>query len=159
MKQIEIVTAMTKDRVIGANGKLPWDIHEEMLHFVRLTKGATVIMGKNTWMSLDDKHRPLPGRINIVVSTTLEPQEGMEVYKTVNEAVASAQKHGRDIYCIGGAKLYESMLPLAGVLHISWIKGDYSGDTYFPEINFKKWEEAEREDSSEFIYIKYLRKN
>ncbi len=154
---LSIIVAMTKNRVIGKQGRIPWHIKEDMELFRRLTLGSTVIMGRNTWESLPERFRPLPQRVNIIVSTTLSVQEGAVVCKSVEKALEVAKSHGLDVYCIGGAQLYRSMLLLADTMHISLIKEDFDGDTYFPEIDFSKWQEAYSEDFPQFIYKKYKR--
>ena len=153
-----IIVAMTKDRVIGKNGTLPWHIHDDAKLFKDLTSDNTVIMGRNTWLSLPDKYKPLPNRVNIIVSSTLPGQKGAIVCKTIEEAFEVARGYGNDVFCIGGAQLYAAMLPLADALHISWIKGSYDGDTYFPKIDFSLWEEQEAKDFDGFTYRRYARK-
>lgn len=157
-KTINIIVAMTKNRVIGAGNALPWKISEEIKLFKKLTENNAVIMGKNTWLSLPQKFRPLPNRLNIIVSKTLGKQEGAVVCKTIEKALEVSHEMKKEIYCIGGAKLFYSMLPISQNLHISWIKKNYTGDTYFPNIDFSKWEEKHRKEFSEFTYVQYLRK-
>ncbi len=154
---VSIIAAMTKDRVIGLNGALPWSIPEEMKLFRDLTENNIIVMGKNTWLSLPQKFRPLPNRINIVVSKSLSEQEGATVCKTVESALETARKSKGEIYCIGGAELFCFVLPISQNLHISWIKKDYKGDTYFPDIDFNQWEEKERKEFAEFTYTRYKR--
>jgi dihydrofolate reductase len=154
---ISIIVAMTKDRVIGAGGEIPWHIADDMRMFKSLTEGNTVIMGKRTWLSIPDEFRPLPGRENIVVSTTLGEQRGAKVCRSVAEAVKEAKKTGREIYCAGGARLYAAMLPLADTMYISWVKGEYDGDTYFPEVDLTKWKEVETREFPDFVFKKYSR--
>jgi dihydrofolate reductase len=156
--KINIIVAMTKNQVIGKNGILPWNIKEDMNLFKEKTTGKTVIMGKTTWFSIPEKFRPLPGRMNIVLSTTLENQNGAEVCKSLEEGIKKAKEKKEDLFCIGGARLYGDILPIADILHISWIKQNYKGDTYFPEINFEKWEQVEEKEFEEFVYKKYVRK-
>ena len=153
---MHMIAAMTNDKVIGANGKIPWSIPEEIKLFKELTTGNTVIMGKNTWLSLPERFRPLPNRINIIVSATMGQQQGAIICRTVNEAIEKAG-NDHEIYCIGGAQAYAAMLPLTDTLHISWIKKHYAGDTYFPEIDFNGWEITESKEFEEFVYKKYSR--
>ncbi|MDE1865736.1 MAG: dihydrofolate reductase [Candidatus Micrarchaeota archaeon] len=154
---VTIIVAMTNDRVIGANGQIPWKIKDDMKLFKSLTEGNTVIMGKATWLSLPAKFRPLPNRSNIVVSTTLPPQEGAHVVKSIEGAIEAAKKNNNEIYCIGGSKLYGAALPHADKLCISWVKEPYKGDTYFPAINFNDWRIVETKEFAEFTFKRYLR--
>ena len=154
---ISIIAAMTKDRVIGEGGMIPWHIAEDMKLFKTLTTGGTVIMGKTTWLSLPEQFRPLPGRANIIVSTTLGEQAGAKVCRSVDAAIKEAKKNNNEIYCMGGGKLYAAMVSLADTMYISWVKGDYDGDTYFPEIDFARWKEVEAKGYPDFIFKKYSR--
>lgn len=156
---INIIAAMTKDRVIGKGGVLPWNLKEDMAVFKEKTSGQTVIMGKTTWLSIPEKFRPLPGRMNIVLSTTLKNANGAIVCNNLEKGIKQANESGKEIFCIGGARLYGEMLPIANTLHISWVKQNYDGDTYFPKINFEEWEEVESKEFEEFVYKKYIRKN
>jgi dihydrofolate reductase len=157
MAELNVITAMTSKRVIGKGGKIPWKIPEEMKLFKDITMGNAVIMGKNTWFSLPEKFRPLPGRANIIVSGSILGQNGATVCKNIEEALMFADKLGVKVFCIGGAQLYSTMLGGADVLHVSWIKKDYDGDAYFPEINFSEWKESEVKDYPEFTYKRYVR--
>lgn len=153
-----IVAALTSEYVIGCGGKLPWRISEEAQLFKQITSGGTVIMGKNTWESLPAKFRPLPNRTNIVVSSTLAEAGGATICKTLNEAIWRAKKGGKEIFIIGGARLYEESIKYCDTMHLSWVKKNYSGDTYFPKFNAEEWEVGEEREYAEFIYKKYLRK-
>ena len=152
---IHIIVAMTKDRVMGKDGAIPWHIAEDAKLFRELTTNSAVIMGKNTWLSLPERFRPLPNRVNIVVSSKLTEQKGAIVCKSVKDAVAVARGTGSEVYCMGGAQLYAEMLPLTQVLHISWVKKSYEGDIHFPELDLSKWKEEETREFAEFTYKRY----
>jgi dihydrofolate reductase len=154
---ISIIVAMTRDRVIGEGGMIPWHIADDMRLFKTITTGGTVIMGRTTWLSLPEQFRPLPGRANIVVSTTLGDQPGAKVCKSVDEAIREARKNNNEIYCMGGGRLYAAMAPLADTMYISWVKSDYDGDTYFPEIDLKAWREEDTKEYPDFVFKKYSR--
>jgi len=156
--QLHIIVAMTNARVIGKNGTLPWHLAEDMKLFKELTTNNTVIMGKNTWNSIPQKFKPLPNRTNIIVSATLPPQNGAIVCKSVSDAINEAKKLNKDAYFIGGAGIYKEALAIANVIHISWVKENYSGDTLFPEINFSEWKEIQSVEKTGFSYKKYERK-
>ncbi len=150
-----IIVAMTRARVIGRGNKLPWKIKEEMQHFKQTTTGGVVIMGRKTFESIG---RPLPNRFNIVVSRSMEPREGIEVARSVEEAIEKAKKHNLEIFIIGGAEIYRQALPMADKIMVSLIKTNYDGDTYFPEIG-KEWKEENREDRREFEIVTYARES
>ncbi len=156
---LSIVVAMTRDGVIGDKGRMPWHISEETEHFKNLTMGGTVIMGKSTWLSIPEKYRPLSGRVNIIVSSSLDDQEGATVCATVSYAMVKAAHIGKgETFCMGGAKLYGAMLPMADTLHISWIDGSYRGDAHFPDVDWSQWELKQTLRHTEFTYERYLRK-
>lgn len=152
---LQIIAAMTPERVIGNEGKIPWRIPEDLNLFKVLTTGNTVIMGKNTWLSIPAKFRPLPDRTNIVVSRTLASADGAIVCKSLDEARAIADKRSEKVFCIGGAQLYAAALPFTDTMHLSWVKKEYSGDTKFPAVNFGLWKEVESKDFADFVYKKY----
>jgi dihydrofolate reductase len=132
-----IIVAMTRDRVIGCGGKIPWQIPEELARFREWTIGHTVVMGRQTFASIG---RPLAGRRNIVVSSSMAPLPGVEVCGSLGEAVRLAEQAACEkIFFIGGAGIYEEALPLADTLIVSWIEGEYAGDTCFPPDDGRRW--------------------
>jgi dihydrofolate reductase len=150
-----IIVAMTKDRVIGLNGKMPWHISDDLKLFKRLTQGGTVVMGRTTYESIG---KPLPNRNNIVLSAKAKEIPGATVCPTFEKAVEKAEGLGRDIFFIGGASIYRQALTMAGEMHVSWVKQDYAGDTHFPEFNLSRWQETERNEYPDFTHVLYQRK-
>ena len=132
-KEIIIIVAFDENRLIGANGKLPWHIKEDLQLFKKNTVGHAVIMGRNTWESIGCKS--LPNRQNIIISATID---GENVYSSLEEAIDNC--NNEKIFIIGGAKLYEYALKnnLINKILLSKIKGSYSCDVYFPELD-KDW--------------------
>lgn len=116
---------------------IPWHIPEDLQSFQRETLGGALIMGRKTWESLPVK--PLPKRLNIVVSAL--PETGEVVAPTVAAAIELAFSRGHHrIYGIGGARIYEEMLPVADRLLISEVEIEVKdADTFFPPIDLKKW--------------------
>ncbi len=149
---ITLIAALTADRVIGKDGKIPWHFPEDLRNFKRLTTGNTVVMGRRTYESIG---RPLPQRNNVVVSTTLPSQEGLTVCSSLEEALQTAQSLEREIFIIGGATLYQATLPLADRMILSHVKGTYEGDTYFPEYNHSDWSVTNVESFPEFEVVTY----
>lgn len=157
MKTIIIIAAMTKVRhVIGKNNWLPWNIPDELEKFRGFTKGNTAIMGRKTFESVGSK--PLPNRNNIIVSASLEEKKGFEVAGTIKEAVEKAKKYGKDVYIIGGAKVYGQSFQYADKMYLSFIKKEYEGDTFFPKWNENEWEIERKEDYKEFEFVVYRKK-
>jgi dihydrofolate reductase len=139
---IVLVAAVARNGVIGAAGKLPWHLPEDLKHFKQLTLHHPVIMGRRTWNSLG---RPLPGRRNIVVSR--KPgfaAAGASVVASVQEAIALCADEPV-AFVIGGAELYAAALPLADGLVLTEIQADYVGDTRFPDWDRAAWRIAARE--------------
>ena len=135
---VAAIVAMDENRLIGTKGALPWRVAEDLAHFRKLTTGHIVVMGRKTWESLPQKVRPLPGRINIVISRSIEQlslPEGVYGAHSPKEALAIAQKiatEGQRIWIIGGAELYKATLPDCDEVHLTKIFGVYEGDAWLP---------------------------
>jgi dihydrofolate reductase len=134
--QVAIVVAMTRSRVIGQKGRLPWDLPAERQLFRRLTIGNTVIMGRKTFESLPG---PLAGRHNIILSRLPLTISEASVCNSFKEGIALGRRLGRPVFVIGGVDLYREALPMIDELYISWIDGDFPGDRVFPEIDLDSW--------------------
>jgi dihydrofolate reductase len=160
---ISIIVAISEDNGIGFGNELLWRIPEDMKRFKRLTYGNTVIMGKKTWESLPK--RPLPGRINIVI--TDNPQDKFEGSITVFsiEEALKACKENAENFIIGGGSIYRQFMPFADRLYITHIHKKAPADIYFPEINGDAWEPVEIEEHKAngdqdlpYTYIVYHRR-
>ena len=105
---IKIIVAVNPQKVIGKDNQIPWFYKEDLAFFKQVTMGHVVIMGRKTWDSLPPKMRPLPGRVNIVVSSQNLP-EAATTATSLAEAISFAQTHHEDkeIFLIGGARIYE----------------------------------------------------
>ena len=155
LPRIEIVVAMTRDRVIGTNNRLPWDLPEDRQLFRSLTLGSTVMMGANTYRSIG---APLSDRTNIVLSKKLRQRDGVLVCRSFLEGLATVRSSGQPVYVIGGEELYRKALTVADRLHISWVKGSFTGDRHFPEFDLADWQECETRLFVDFDYVRYCRK-
>ena len=158
MKEINVIVAMTKDRVIGKDGTLPWHLSEDLKLFKAHTTGNIVIMGRKTFDSIG---RPLPNRRNIVVSKSVREDEkaaGVEYFPDLDHALAAAQEGEGRIFIIGGASIYHQMIEKADRLYISLVDGDFEGDTYFPEIKDDVWKVVKTEPHTGFALEVYERK-
>lgn len=138
---IHLIAAVAENGIIGKDGGIPWNIPADLAHFKALTLGQTVIMGRRTYESIG---RPLPGRQNIVVSSTLQSLEGCSVAGSLQEALELAGETGGEIFVIGGARLYEEALPLAQQLDLTLVAGKPEGDTWFPAVDWVSFREVER---------------
>src|SRR5687767_6359175 len=157
--RIYLVAAVAANGIIGAGGKLPWHIPEELKHFKKLTMGHPVIMGRRTWESLKGA---LPGRENIVVTRTAGYQaEGAAVASSLDAALAMCA--GEPVaFVIGGTQLFAESLPGAAGMVLTEIKRDYEGDTWFPKWDRAQWKETQREahtaqDGTRFDFVLYER--
>jgi dihydrofolate reductase len=138
--KISIIVAMTRDRVIGKSGALPWNLPAEIKYFKWVTMGKPIAMGRKTFASFA---RVLPGRQNIVI--TRDPSfkfEGVDVVHGVDEALAIAGD-GEELMIIGGSELYRQTMDRADRIYLTLIDADIEGDTFFPAINFNDWREVE----------------
>lgn len=135
---ITLIVARAGNGAIGRNGEIPWHLPEDLKSFQRETLGGALIMGRNTWESLPVK--PLPKRLNIVVSSQSDAAEF--VAPSVTSAVQIASDMGYDrIYGIGGARIYQEMIPLANRLMISEVDIQVQdADTFFPGLNLASWD-------------------
>ena len=140
--RIYLVAAVAKNGVIGARGKLPWHLPEDLKHFKQLTLNHPVIMGRRTWKSLT---RPLPDRENIVVSRRPGFEApGASIATSLAGAIALCA--GEPVaFVIGGAQIYAAALPLADGLVLTEIQQDYDGDTRFPDWDRNAWRVSQKE--------------
>ena len=152
---IHIIVAMTNEGLIGMKGTLPWELPEDLQLFKKMTMGHTVIMGRKTFASIG---APLTGRRNIIISSKALSATGIEACNTFAEALAKAKSFNQEVFCIGGKGIYAEALPLATHLHISWIHGKFSGDSYFPDFDISLWQEQQQQEFNGFTYITYQRK-
>ncbi len=152
---LAIIVAMDRHRLIGTHGRLPWHRPADLKLFRHLTEQHTVIMGRKTFESLD---APLVNRHNLVLSRTLSACEGVTVCRNLPEALVTAWRIGEPVFFIGGRTVYQKALDIVETLHVSWIEGDFSGDRYFPDIDFTDWLIMEERDDEGFRYVRYLKK-
>ncbi len=159
MKRLHLLYARSANGVIGKDGVMPWHLPEDLAHFRRMTTGHPVIMGRKTWDSLPTRFRPLPGRVNIVV--TRQPQwhaDGALRAGSLEEAVALCPD-GADVWVIGGADIFHAAVPLAHVAVVTEIDAEFAGDVRAPELG-PDWRETRREahtsaNGLQFSFVTY----
>ena len=145
--KISLIVAMATNRAIGLDNKMPWHLSADLKKFKAITMGSPIVMGRKTYESIG---RPLPGRSNIIISRNLDYQQtDCLVFNDIKTAIAASSKDAEEIFIIGGAELYKATLPLADNLYLTLINQEFTGDTFFPEIDFKAWSEVSREDISD----------
>jgi dihydrofolate reductase len=147
--RLSIIVAQSTNRVIGRQNKLPWYLPEDLKYFKRITQGKPIIMGRKTYESIG---RPLPGRLNIVItrSTTYQPL-GVKVVNSLEAAIELAEHQALidgvdEALVIGGAEIYQQAMSLAERLYLTQVHAEIEGDAYFPEINAQKWQQILKED-------------
>lgn len=143
-KNISIIVAIAENNAIGKDNKLLWHLSDDLKRFKRLTTGHTVIMGRNTFLSLPNG--PLPNRRNIVITdNNNETFPGCDMAYSINQALEFAGTSD-ECFIMGGGMVYKQMLPLAGRLYLTRVHHSFDADTFFPEINFSQWSEIESEN-------------
>ena len=159
---ISIIAAVAKDRAIGYKNKLIYWLPNDLKRFKALTTGHTIIMGRNTFLSLPKG--ALPNRRNIVLSRSAKAFEGCDVYASLEEALQHCAKD-EDVYIIGGASVYQQALPLADRLCLTEIDDTPAeADTFFPPYA-DDWKESAREDHDidekhayRYSFVDYIKK-
>lgn len=151
-----IVAAHDPNLVIGKEGGLPWRYPEDLKHFKKTTMGHTIIMGRGVFEELHEI--PLPGRTNIVLSTT--KTYGNTITCTSLDEALETESDKDEVFIIGGGVLYKEALDIADKMIITEIHKEYEGDTYFPEYRNEigtTWKETEREDHEDLSFVTYHR--
>lgn len=179
--QLNLIYARARNGVIGKDNALPWHLPEDMAHFKQSTMGCPVIMGRKTWESLPPRFRPLPGRINIVLSRQAELPPGVEeppdLTATACESVATAPttdisnkkvayrfididsslsflKSHPQVWVIGGAEIYRQALPMAHKVVVTEIDADFEGDAFAPTLG-PQWLETRRDSHTSVTGVPY----
>ena len=139
--RVHLIAAVASNRVIGASGKLPWHLPEDLKHFKALTYGHPIIMGRRTWDSLG---KPLPGRDNIVVTRSQRFHASGASVTSSLEAALGLCADSPLAFVIGGGELYAAALAYADVLLLTEIQRNYEGDARFPDFERCAWRESAR---------------
>ena len=154
---LNLIFARARNGVIGRNNTLPWHLPEDLAHFKRHTLGCPVIMGRKTWDSLPPKFRPLPGRLNVVVTRQPDWQaSGAVVAHSLPEACAACPAEST-AWVIGGAELYQQAMPLASAALVTEIDADFEGDAFAPQFG-PEWVETshQRQLSSTGLSLRFV---
>ena len=138
--KISLIVAMSENRVIGRDNKMPWHLSADLKRFKSLTMNSPILMGRKTFESIG---KPLIGRTNMILShnSNFKP-EGCLVFSELNSALEQAQDYGDELFIIGGSTLYGMALPLARRVYLTQIEASFEGDTFFPEIDLSAWNEV-----------------
>jgi dihydrofolate reductase len=149
-----IISAMSRDRLIGKGDGLPWHVPEEYNQFLRLIEGQTVILGRRSYPIYG---KTLTSAHNVVVSRSVTELPNAVVVPGIGEAVALAESYGKTVFSAGGSTIYEQTIPLADAMYLSHMNGDFQGDAYFPEFDESLWIVEKREDHPGFEFVVYRR--
>ena len=143
-KNISIIVAIAENFAIGKNNNLLFHLPGDLKHFKEITSGHSLIMGRNTLLSLPKY--PLPNRRHIVITDKEHDFfPGCEVVFSINEAIEKINNED-EAFIIGGGTVYRQFYPLAQKLYLTLVHKHFDADVYFPEINFAEWKETARED-------------
>lgn len=155
-----IVALSERDNGIGFEGKMPWHLTDDLKEFKRITMGSTIVMGRKTFESIG---KPLPGRENIVVTKSKEwKYPGVTICNDLNSLFTLPFKT-EEIFIIGGAEIYKQTLNDVENLYITMVKGEFTSDTFFPEVppDFYETKRSELKENNgiQFFFKKLVREN
>ncbi|MDO7709970.1 MAG: dihydrofolate reductase [Gammaproteobacteria bacterium] len=145
---ISHLVALSNNFVIGVNNDLPWKLKKDLQHFSAYTQNKAIVMGRKTYESIG---RPLPNRKNIVISSSLESQEDLEVVPNLNQAIEVASQWNKDnsageeIVLIGGGYVFEESKNIVNKLVLTRVECEINGDVFYPQIDLSDWKEISRE--------------
>ena len=154
---ISLIWAMDKNNLVGKGDKIPWHIKEDLLYYKSKTNGQTVLMGDQTYFSLKGYYndKPLPyGKIYVA---TIDKNLKIDGVTMIYDLVSFLENNKDDLWVVGGATIYKISLPYADRLYISFVKGEYEGDRYFPQIDFSKYNLVWENDTDKVRYTLFER--
>lgn len=143
---VSLIVAATRNQVIGLDNQMPWHLPADLRYFKQRTLGKPIIMGRKTWESLG---RPLPGRLNIVISRQADVElAGAEVFADLEAAILRGQEWATqqgvdEVMVIGGGQLYQQALTLAQRVYLTRIDLELEGDTFFPVLDAQQWRQTD----------------
>ncbi len=166
---ISLIVAHSSNRVIGIDGQLPWHIPDDLKYFKAITIGKPIIMGRKTFDSIG---KPLPGRLNIIITkkTDLIIDECV-VVNNLEAAILEAKnyfktqdKEQEEIFIIGGAQIFKQSMEFVNKIYITEVHAEYAGDVFFDELSDNDWIEISRDlhdsenDKIPFSFVTYNKK-
>jgi dihydrofolate reductase len=161
-KNISIIVAIAENFAIGKNNDLLFHLPNDLKRFKAITSGHTIVMGRNTLLSLPKW--PLPNRRHIVITDNpADHFPGCETVFSIEEAIEKV-KGEEEAFIIGGGMIYRQFFPVAGKLYLTLVHKNFDADVYFPEIDYAEWEEVKREDfhdeknDFDYSYLDLVRK-
>ena len=157
---ISHLVALSNNFVIGVNNDLPWKLKKDLQHFSTYTQNKAIVMGRKTYESIG---RPLPKRKNIVISSTLNAQEGIEIVSSLDQGIQLASQWNIDnakseeIVLIGGGYVFEESKDMVNKLVLTRVECEIVGDVFYPQINLDYWKKVsseafEQDDENEYNF-------
>lgn len=146
---------MSENRVIGSGNGMPWNVPAEYQQYLQFVTGNTVIMGRKTYEIFGPD---LPKSTTVIVVTRSGSIAGVKVAASLSDAISLANLTGKTVFVAGGGSIYEQAIPLADKMYLSTMKGQFTGDTFFPEFPIAEWNVLETRDETEFVFRKYQRR-
>lgn len=141
---ISLIVAVSDNGIIGKENALPWHIGADLKRFKAITTGHTILMGKNTYLSIG---RPLPNRRNVVLSSSLTPEDvpGCELIASLDDLDKLGLAEDEELFVIGGARVYGQLMAKADKLYLTRVHTQADGDVSSPEIDWNEWQMTEEE--------------
>ncbi len=137
---MKLIVAIDENGGIGRDGGLPWNLPDDMAFFKEMTNGGIVIMGSGCYDSLPEKFRPLPNRLNVVLSRSDRQFHGCMTFKYPFDILDDDYLMSKEnIWVIGGSQIYDIFIDIVDELYVTEVKGSFSCDVWFPKIDDKKW--------------------
>jgi len=145
---ISHLVAISNNFVIGVNNDLPWKLKKDLQHFIAYTQSKAIVMGRKTFESIGG---PLPDRKNIVISSTLGSQDGIEVVESLDLGIKTASKWNKkntrneEVVLIGGGYVFEESQNMVNKLVLTRVDCKVEGDIFYPKIDFGNWKKISTE--------------
>ena len=149
-----IIGAMSTDRIIGSGDGMPWDVPEEYARFLQFIEGQTVVIGRRSYGIFGEG---LASAHTVVVSRSAGKLPHAVAVTSVEDALRTAGSFDRTVFIAGGASIYAQTIGLADTMYLSYIKGHFTGDAYFPAFSDREWAVDRREDHPRFEFVVYRR--
>ncbi len=150
MKNLSIIAAMDRNRIIGKDNDIPWHIPHDLKHFKDITTGHTIIMGRKNFESLP---KLLPNRSHIVITSNknYKVHETVKVVYSIEEAIEAAPEN-EEVFVVGGGNIYQQFMDKVNKLYLTFIDASFEGDVYFPEIDFSQYLNKKQRIKSVFLH-------
>lgn len=154
-----IIVAYSENRVIGKDGSIPWHFPEDLKYFKEKTTGKAVLMGRRTFESLPEGAKPLPERLNIVLTSSPdEISEEVSVASSLEEVWEIAEESEyEELFIAGGASVYSQTIDEVDLMLVTIVKKEFEGDSYFPEFEKDNWSERIIRETDELVFKEFTR--